>query len=920
MIIRIFAAFVFAIFLFRDAAANPADAIGSKEGASWVDPGWRRSIARYYVKFDEQGLSTTTLDFEFQAVSDKGAAAIAQRTFEYNSYFSDLTVSNLVTVKADGSIVAVDERAIRDQPASTDTSSPYFDERRVKLVAYPDVARGDRIRGRLTYTDKRPEFPGEFAGFWDQRLDLPPETMELTLDGPASKPVQVKVRDVDYTEERVGDRILKHVVFRQESPRRFTGGFDPFDSARRFEASTFADYAAFASMMNARNAPMAVPDESVRKLSAEIVGDAATTRAKVERVHNWVAQHIRYVGIGFEDGGWTAQPASSTLAVRYGDCKAHAVLLKALLAAQGIEADFVAVNSRSKFTLTQLATPNFDHAIAYVPELDLYLDPTASTVAFGALPSQLYGKPVLNIDKGVLSVIPVLKPEQFAIEDNTDYTLRPDGTRQIKSILSGEGFGASLVRDLARYAETTDRNELARKSLQAANLVGTGTYDFANPREPSDSFAIKASYEITQPIALDELAWIRPQALANPYSSIRSLIANNTQEGDFPCLSMDYREMVSLDLPVGSHISEIPGPVAFNKSFSEDSSFGAVSGQVELSGAFTIKGQTARSEDHIKLTFSAPVCPAGFVAEIKDGLSKFDEFSRAWIALTPKPVSTVVESGSDYAKGLEAYRAKNYTFALLKFVSAADRGNVDACNYIGTMYHYGQGVPQDYHQAASWYDKAAQQGNALSQAHLGYMYETGLGVALDRKQALDWYRKAADQGDTYSQISIGNMYEHGEGVKQDYGRAMQWFLKAAEQDDAVAQTRVAFMYEQAKGVSQDYAQAAHWYRRAADLGDEFAQLQLGTFYAYGRGVPLDYGIAVEWYRKAAAQGDTIAQYDIGYAYEKGLGVAQDNPQAMEWYRRAVNKGYPEAQSRLDALSGTGFWHGFLHRVWSLAGG
>jgi len=78
MIIRIFAAFVFAIFLFHDAAANPADAIGSK-GASWVDPGWRRSTARYYVRFDEQGLSTTTLDFEFQAVSDKGAAAIAQR-------------------------------------------------------------------------------------------------------------------------------------------------------------------------------------------------------------------------------------------------------------------------------------------------------------------------------------------------------------------------------------------------------------------------------------------------------------------------------------------------------------------------------------------------------------------------------------------------------------------------------------------------------------------------------------------------------------------------------------------------------------------------------------------------------------------------------------------------------------------------
>jgi hypothetical protein len=55
------------------------------------------------------------------------------------------------------------------------------------------------------------------------------------------------------------------------------------------------------------------------------------------------------------------------LASRYGDGKAHATILKALLAVQGIEANLVAVNADMQYTLTEVATPNFDHAIVYVP-------------------------------------------------------------------------------------------------------------------------------------------------------------------------------------------------------------------------------------------------------------------------------------------------------------------------------------------------------------------------------------------------------------------------------------------------------------------------------------------------------------------------------------------------------------------------
>ena len=183
MIERIYAALLLLLVSSTLVAANAGDTTNTDQGPVWVDPGWRRTIVRYAVTFDEQGLSTTVFDFEIQALNEKGAKAIAQQTTAYNSYFDELSASDLATVKADGSVITVDERAIRDQPASANSSSPYFDEMRQRIIAYPHLAPGDKVKGRLTYKAKRPMFAGEFARYWNQPADQPPETIELTVEG-----------------------------------------------------------------------------------------------------------------------------------------------------------------------------------------------------------------------------------------------------------------------------------------------------------------------------------------------------------------------------------------------------------------------------------------------------------------------------------------------------------------------------------------------------------------------------------------------------------------------------------------------------------------------------------------------------------------------------------------------------------------
>src|ERR1700736_471667 len=111
MIARIYPALLLLLLISSTfVAANAADTTGAYLGSVWVDPGWRQTVSRYKVTFDELGLSTTVFDFEIQALDEKGVEAISQQTFTYNSYFDELTFSDLTTLKADGSVIAVDKR------------------------------------------------------------------------------------------------------------------------------------------------------------------------------------------------------------------------------------------------------------------------------------------------------------------------------------------------------------------------------------------------------------------------------------------------------------------------------------------------------------------------------------------------------------------------------------------------------------------------------------------------------------------------------------------------------------------------------------------------------------------------------------------------------------------------------------------
>jgi TPR repeat protein len=68
---------------------------------------------------------------------------------------------------------------------------------------------------------------------------------------------------------------------------------------------------------------------------------------------------------------------------------------------------------------------------------------------------------------------------------------------------------------------------------------------------------------------------------------------------------------------------------------------------------------------------------------------------------------------------------------------------------------------------------------AIAQYGLGALYDEGVGVPQNYADAAKWYQKAADQGMAGTQYSLGILYIKGDGVPQNYVKAHMWLNLAA---------------------------------------------------------------------------------------------------------------------------------------------
>jgi localization factor PodJL len=155
-------------------------------------------------------------------------------------------------------------------------------------------------------------------------------------------------------------------------------------------------------------------------------------------------------------------------------------------------------------------------------------------------------------------------------------------------------------------------------------------------------------------------------------------------------------------------------------------------------------------------------------------------------------------------------------------IAAATAGEPAAAFEIATRFAEGRGVPQNFPQAAVWYERAAKGGLALALFRLGALHEKGDGVAKDLNEARRLYVAAAQKGNPNAMHNLGVIYAEGIDGKPDFKEAAQWFRKASTFGISDSQYNLAVLYARGIGVEPNLSEAYQWFALAAKGGDQDA--------------------------------------------------------------------------------------------------
>jgi hypothetical protein len=124
-------------------------------------------------------------------ISDAGAQRI-----EYRSGTEEVESIEAATIKADGTEIAVPERAIRTQDEDSDGGATEFTDTKYKVIVFPAVEIGSRLRYKVTINHLSTPFPGFFSDSYVLAPNWNRESWEVKIDIPTGLPLYVQQRGV----------------------------------------------------------------------------------------------------------------------------------------------------------------------------------------------------------------------------------------------------------------------------------------------------------------------------------------------------------------------------------------------------------------------------------------------------------------------------------------------------------------------------------------------------------------------------------------------------------------------------------------------------------------------------------------------------------------------------------------------------
>jgi len=333
------------------------------------------------------------------------------------------------------------------------------------------------------------------------------------------------------------------------------------------------------------------PDQVDATVAAKAQVLTASSKTELERIQaiGYFVQGMKYVsiqiGVG-RGGGYRPKPAPDVLVKEYGDCKDKATLMRALLKAVGIESYIVPIYSgdRSYVREDWPSPQQFNHVIVAVRVSGgteaatvvehanlgrlLLFDPTAGNTPVGDLPIYEQGSLALVAagDRGELIRVPMTPPSSNTVHREIRAVLDANGTLLARLLEVSSGQTAARDRQVL-----SSRSALEYRKVVEDSISATVTGARFSKIEPTDSF-LQGRFTLEAHFVGPGYAQIRADRLMvfKPVIVVRrNSVFLTERKRNYPVLlnPAGYHETVSVRLPPGFKVDELPDPESFQTPF-----------------------------------------------------------------------------------------------------------------------------------------------------------------------------------------------------------------------------------------------------------------------------------------------------------------------------------------------------------------
>jgi transglutaminase-like putative cysteine protease/tetratricopeptide (TPR) repeat protein len=553
-------------------------------------------------------------------LNDRGKEAHGEIVLGYDATYEKLDVTFARTISADGTVVTVGDKNIRD--VSKYLNFPLYSNARARIISMPEVAPGSILEYKITLTQSKLPNKKDFdTVYWLQAPD-PILRQRCRISVPPDKKCKTKIVNAAFNTKNFdmapkAERFKNELVYTldfQNVPQIIPEPAMPPESQINpyILFSTFEDWSDVAAWWRGLYQDKIAPDPAIRAKVASLIKTKASPAQKARAIYNFCVQEIRYVAVEYGDAGYEPHKATEIFANKYGDCKDKAILLVTMLAEAGIEAYPVLISTLGGLE-TQADMPGllFNHAIAAVRlgGTLVFMDATASTTSFGDLPVDDQDRLALVFfpDRYELVRTPLFGPDANTLAMRMKIAVARDGSMIAERSVQSKGSYLQAQRYWLKYTMPALIEEGLKQKTRALadNAI---LEDFAVSGVDDLDAPIGLSYRFRAPSYFVEAGPIR---ILRRFGAIDTS-GVSSQERRYPIQGPGLtreEDMIEIEFPPSLKVKYIPPDVQVQTSW------------FDFSGSYKVEGKN-HLRFEAKRTFKVRLIPAEAYAEYKNKIEE----------------------------------------------------------------------------------------------------------------------------------------------------------------------------------------------------------------------------------------------------------------------------------------------------------